>query len=86
MTTDEKENQIKLKMGLSVDFIREAIDCAKDNAKAFVANVEAEPDCLQKAIKELETLVGRLKANLRSAENADSRCHALGEALEVLNQ
>jgi len=84
MTTHEKEAYIEHSIAISEEQIREQIECAKEHAKAFLANLDARPDNLRRALCELDTLVQELQHNLQVAEANDNRNQAMREALKLV--
>ena len=84
MTNHEKEAYLEQSLSISEDLIKEQVECAKEHAKAFLANLGARPDNLRLALGELDTLVQELQNTLHQAEAADYRMQAQQEALKLL--
>ena len=84
MTNHEKEAYLEHSISLSEDLIREQVECARENAKAFLANLDAAPANLRRALDELDTLVQELQNNLRVAEANDNQNRTRREALKLL--
>ena len=84
MTSHEKEAYLEHSIAISDEAIKEQIECAKENAKAFLANLDADPANLRRALGELDTLVQELQHNLRVAEANDNQNRTMREALKLV--
>lgn len=84
MTNHEKEAYLEHCISISDDIIKEQIECAKEHAKAFLANLDADPANLRRALDELDTLVQELQNNLRVAEANDNQNRTRREALKLI--
>ena len=84
MTNHEKEAYLEHSISISEDAVKEQIECAKEHAKAFLANIAERPGNLRLALGELDTLVQELQNTLHQAEAANCRMQAQQEALKLL--
>ena len=84
MTNHEREAYLEHSINISEDAVKEQIECAKEHARAFLANIEERPGNLRNALCELDTLVQMLQQTLKTAEGADSRAQSLREALKLV--